>query len=423
MGAATKFSLACRPYMAQSIRLARTANAQHHDPKALIFLKPAEAPMAQFPPNDIVSLIGAAPRHDFGGSYGPNLKLAALLDAATQSRIADMPLSYRTAQGDPELRKQIAKANDVTADDVVITVGGMHALFLLAFILCDRGDGAVTTAPVFPPTRTVLDVIGADVGVLPVSFDQHYRLNLAALSALLSKQTKLVSLASPQNPSGVAVPQQMLREVVALMQSRCPQAYLLVDDTYREAVYGDDPVAPSAIALGPKVVTVASLSKCHGAPGLRLGWAITRDRALREQLVLGKFNTVVSNSAIDEALALEIFERRDQIMSERRKFLAECLAVTERWVGAHQDFVDWVRPSAGALCCLRLNVSVFDDAAVTRFYAVLSELGVRVSHGAWFLGEAARVFRLGFGHMPIAELAIGLSALDAAFRRTLESVD
>ena len=43
-----------------------------------------------------------------------------------------------------------------------------------------------------------------------------------------------------------------------------------------------------------KVISVASLSKCHGAPGLRIGWAITRDAELRRQLVVGKFNTIVS---------------------------------------------------------------------------------------------------------------------------------
>jgi hypothetical protein len=54
-----------------------------------------------------------------------------------------------------------------------------------------------------------------------------------------------------------------LREIVQLMQEICPEAYLLVDETYREAAYTDDPIAESALALGPKVISVASLSKCR----------------------------------------------------------------------------------------------------------------------------------------------------------------
>src|SRR5205823_8155660 len=134
------------------------------------------------------------------------------------------------------------------------------------------------------------------------------------LQALLSPRTKLVSLASPQNPSGVAILAQTLRRVLAIMQEACPEAYLLVDETYREAAYGDDETAASVVELGPRIVSVASLSKCHGAPGLRLGWAITRDKALREQLVLGKFNTVISCSPVDEALALRVLASREPIL-------------------------------------------------------------------------------------------------------------
>src|SRR5262249_28328444 len=152
-----------------------------------------------------------------------------------------------------------------------------------------------------------------------------------------------------------------------MMERICPAAHLLVDETYREAAYGEAPIAPSAIALGPKVVSVASLSKCHGAPGLRLGWAITRDPELRRQLVTAKFNTVVSCSAVDEALALKVLERRDRIIAERRVRLAEGLRRTADWVRANADLVEWVRPDAGALCCVRLKPAAFDDTAVARF--------------------------------------------------------
>src|SRR5262249_1911768 len=147
-----------------------------------------------------------------------------------------------------------------------------------------------------------LEAVGAELRVVRLSFADGYRLDLQQLRDRLSPRTRLVSLASPQNPSGVAIPAAVVRGAVALVGGHCPDAYLLVDETYREAAYGDDPVAESAIALSPRVVSVASLSKCHGAPGLRLGWAITRDAELRRKLLDAKFNTVVSCSPVDEAL-------------------------------------------------------------------------------------------------------------------------
>jgi DNA-binding transcriptional MocR family regulator len=200
------------------------------------------------------------------------------------------------------------------------------------------------------------------------------------------------------------------------MEENCPEAFLLVDETYREAAYGNDPVATNAVDLSLKVISIASLSKCHGAPGLRLGWAITRDPALREQLVRGKFNTVISCSAVDEALALKVLEQRESFSVERRRRLAEGLARTAEWVVESHRFVEWVRPDAGALCCVRLKPAVFDDVAVGRFYDALASQDVRVGNGSWF-GDEARVFRLGFGLLSLPDLNAALKRLAAALQQ------
>jgi DNA-binding transcriptional MocR family regulator len=228
----------------------------------------------------------------------------------------------------------------------------------------------------------------------------------------LSHKVKLVSIATPQNPSGVAIPVETIRAVYAMMRERAPDAYLVVDEIYREAAYGDDPIAPTVLSLGPRVISVSSLSKCHGAPGLRLGWAITHDAALRNQLVTGKFNTAISNSPIDEALALRVFERRDAIIAERRRHLAACLERMQRWIDANGDTVEWIKPDAGPLCCVRLRQSAFHDDGVTRFYDAMAREGVLVSNGAWF-GDLRRVFRVGFGHLTVPELDLALAALGA----------
>jgi aspartate/methionine/tyrosine aminotransferase len=371
--------------------------------------------MRRFPASEIISLVGAAPRYDLAESVGPDVALAELIDAAGFTKIQ---LGYGTAAGDPRLRKAIAEANGVTADEVVVTIGGMHALFLLAFILCGRDAEAVITAPAFPPARDCLKAVGATVKELPLSFKRGYQPDLAHLRELLSPRTKLVSLASPQNPSGVAIRVNALREILRAMGEICPEAYLLVDETYREAAYGDDAVAPSALALGPRVVSVASLSKCHGAPGLRLGWAITSDAELQQQLVLGKFNTVISCSPVNEAMALRVLCASKRILDQRRQRLAEGLARTATWVAANSALIEWVRPDAGALCCVRLKSEVFDDAAVGEFYAALPEKNVRIANGTWF-GEEANVFRLGFGLLAPADLEAGLAALTAALRQAV----
>ncbi|HEX6707867.1 MAG TPA: pyridoxal phosphate-dependent aminotransferase [Albitalea sp.] len=371
--------------------------------------------MNRFPPNDIIQLVGHAPRFDLAESVGPDLRLAEVLDAGGIATLSQLALGYGSAAGDAPLRRVIGEMHSVDADDVVITAGGMHALFLLAFALCDRGSQAVVASPLFPLARNALTAVGVEARTLPLSFDQRYQPDLSTLRRLLTPDTRLVSLASPQNPSGVALSPDTLREVHALMQAHAPQAWLLVDETYREAAYGADPIQPSAATLGPRVVCTGSLSKCHGAPGLRIGWAITRDAVLREQLVTAKFNTVISCGRLDEAVALSVLQQRERVVGTRRKLLADNLAITEAWVKRESDRVEWVRPDAGALCCVRLRSECFDDAAVQRLNDALGRHSVRVGDGRWF-AESPRVFRLGFGLLDRDGLAQALEAVSAALR-------
>src|SRR5262249_25616808 len=149
--------------------------------------------------NDIMSLVGDKPRWDLAESFGPSLHLGDLLDTSCLASLGDIELGYGTAEGDQRLREAIADLHRVAPDDVVVTVGGMHALFLVAFILCDRGDEAVMTSPTFPLARNALDVVGAQLRILRLSFDGAYGLDLAELAGQLSERTRLVCLASPQN--------------------------------------------------------------------------------------------------------------------------------------------------------------------------------------------------------------------------------
>ena len=358
--------------------------------------------MATFRRNDISSLTEFTPRYDLGESYGPDLKLSDLLTPS----MGELELGYGTASGDLRLRTAIAERHGVRPDQIVITVGGMHAIFLLGYLVAGQ---VVTTTPLFPLTRNAYESVGAEVRVVPLTFDNGYRLTANAVRERLTGETKLVSLTTPQNPSGVAVPRAVLRGIVAAMAEICPDAYLMVDETYRTAAYCDDQVVESAVGLGPKVISVASLSKCHGAAALRIGWIVSTDAELVEQVVTAKFNTVVSASPVTEALAVRVFEREDEILAVRRPWLAEGLAITEEWVRANEDVVEWVRPDAGALCTIRLNPGIDVD----RFRRATAELGVRLADGDWF-GDEPRVFRLGFGFPPPVELKAALDAVRQA---------
>jgi DNA-binding transcriptional MocR family regulator len=108
-----------------------------------------------------------------------------------------------------------------------------------------------------------------------------------------------------------------------------------------------------------------------------------------------------------------VLQRRERIIGDRRKHLSDGLTRVAAWIESQRGLVDWIRPDAGALCCVRLNPSAFGAEGVNRLYEGMHREGVRVAPGAWF-GEEPRIFRLGFGLLGMADLEAGLRGLSSA---------
>lgn len=364
----------------------------------------------RFPYNEIISLLDVNRPFNLAESTSQDLTVGDVLDLAGLETLRGLKLGYGRSAGAVELREEIAKTCKVGADQVVTTQGTALGLFLLAFEVCRPGDEAALVTPCFPPSRDCLLGAGVAVRDIKLKFENSYKLDLDELAAGLSPKTKLVSLASPQNPSGVRTPRAIVDQLLALLESRAPQALLFIDETYREATYGNEAAPDSFAGLHPRIVTGASVSKALGAPGLRTGWLTVADADLRSRLVVAKMNTVICGSVLDEALAAALLRNRDSVLEPRRRLLAEGLVELAAWCEAERQRVEWIRPDGGALCCLRLRADKYDNAAVSRFWDLLPRHNLQLASGAWF-GESERIFRLGFGYLPPGRLGAALSAL------------
>ena len=365
--------------------------------------------MREFPASPIAALVDETPRYDLAESYGSDLSVAELLGPDESALLGSIKLGYRTSLGDPDMRALVAGRTGVTPDQVLVTAGAAAALFLVGLLFGDGGGEVVVGRPCFPPVLDVLRGVGARVVTVASCFDDGYRLDGARLRAALSPRTRLVMLASPQNPSGIALTPAEVGAALDAMSAACPGAVLLIDETYREARYGDDRAAPSFAGVSPRVLTCASLSKAYGAAGLRAGWLTVPDPGLRDQLRLAKFNSSVCCGAVDEFLAGRLLARADEILAGRAVVLARARAIVEDWAAARAGAVRWLRPDAGALGCVQLGPA----ADPGRFRARLAELGTAVAPGPWF-GDSDRVFRLGLAYEPPDRLAEGLAAITTA---------
>lgn len=329
--------------------------------------------------------------------------------------LGELPLAYGSPAGERRLRDLIGARTGVPAEQVEVTTGAASAIFLLALLALDGDGEVVVQRPCFPPMHDAVLGLGGRVVPVRATFRDGYRLDLDALTGCLTPRTRLVLLASPQNPSGVSLTVEEVTAVAEAMARRCPDALLLVDETYREATYGTA-AAPSMAGLVPRLLTCASLSKAHGAPGLRVGWLTVPDAALAEQVRLAKFNAVISCGRLDEHLAVRLLERADEVLRPRRARLAEGLAIVAEWVTAHRDLVQWRRPDAGGFCAVRVRPDVVAAADLAPLHRRLAARGVTVAPGGWF-GDEPHVLRIGFGYPPAATLRAGLARVAAELSR------
>lgn len=117
-------------------------------------------------------------------------------------------------------------------------------------------------------------------------------------------------------------------------------------------------------------------------------------------------------------IAIELIKNEDKIFTHRRKLLSEAISIVEQWIQSHSKLIEWVKPHAGALCCVRLKPEKYSDTDIEKFYSLLPENELQLAAGNW-VGEEKRIFRLGFGFLPFEKLKIGLQKLTEVLELTL----
>jgi aspartate/methionine/tyrosine aminotransferase len=184
---------------------------------------------------------------------------------------------------------------------------------------------------------------------------------------------------------------------------------LLVDETYRDLSF-DGPL-PLAASLGAHVISVSSLSKAYGVPGIRIGWLISQDPALQEVFLAASEQISICGSVMDEWVAEQIMENRQAILQPRLVEMRRRLDLVTGWM-ADEDGLEWVKPSGGVVCFPRMTVE--PAGGTDGFYRrLLEDHGAYVGPGHWF-ERPDSYFRVGYGWPTSDELEAGLKAISAA---------
>lgn len=319
-------------------------------------------------------------------------------------QLDQLVLAYGDHYGKPELRESIAaRYPGIASEDILITAGAANALFIVATSILNKGDRIVVEFPNYSTNLETPAAMGCEVVQIEMRYEDGFRLPLEKVRTAVDRNTKLISVTTPHNPTGSALRIDELRELIAIAERN--DCFLLVDETYRDLVFGE--TLPLAASLSDRVISISSLSKATGLPGLRIGWIVTKNKSLYTKFLAAKEQIIISNSVVDEEIAFQHFAQFNTCLTETVNRVREKLEIVKKWMNNNPHF-EWNEPAGGVVGFARLTQQ---NANTTLFYKrLMDEHATLVGRGAWF-GMDDRYMRIGFGWPSAAELTLGLESL------------
>lgn len=326
----------------------------------------------------------------------------------TLDGLLDTRLGYSEAPGTFELRSLIAATyRDTGPQEILVTTGAIEANFLLFNVLLEPGDHVVAVYPAYQQLYSVPRAIGCDVALWKLRMDGGFRYDVDDLERLVTPRTRLIVINTPHNPTGAMLSAGELRRIDRLAYS--VGASVLSDEAYRWLeIPGSEPMAPPMRNLGGVSISVGTLSKPFGLPGLRIGW-IAGPADLVASCWATRDYVSLSPGKLNDALAVLALRHRERISERTQEIVRRNLETANAWFAEHSDVVSWTPPRGGLLALLRYALDIPSLELANR---LAERYGVMLAPGSAFGVE--HHLRIGIGQVP-ETFAEGLRRTAACF--------
>ncbi len=265
---------------------------------------------------ELVELLG----HPRGAAYAPSALGHPAARAAVARYYADRGLA-------------------ASPDRVCLAASTSEAYGWLFKLLCERGDEALIPAPSYPLFSFLASLEDVVLAPYPLTRDEGFRVDLAALEAAVSPRTRAVVLVHPNNPTGSFVRRDEAAAIAALARSR--GLALVVDEVFGDYAHGPLPADRLPSFAGERealTFVLSGLSKVVALPQLKLGWiAVSGPEALAAE-AMGRLeviaDTYLSVSTPVQLALPEILARRGPIQAALRARTAENLRSLDEAISA-----------------------------------------------------------------------------------------
>ncbi len=328
------------------------------------------------------------------------LRINELLDTPElKQQLLETQLGYSQTNGTIPLREAISHYyHGSSADHILATNGGAEANFLISWWLFQEYPEKrefVFMVPNYMQIGGIWKNMGVNVKNFNLRMTEgKWAPDIEQLKSVVTKKTGAIAICNPNNPTGAIVGESDLKAIADIAADN--DAWLVSDEIYRGAELQDEK-APSIYGIYDKTIITSSLSKAYGLPGLRLGWAVCPTEQVAKELWTYSDYTSICPSKVSDWLATLALNPKVQAKIEERtrKVVQKNWSIMKKWLDSHADVLEYVAPSAAAICFVKQNTGIDSLELVIR---LMKEKSVLISPGEHF--EVPGYLRIGFGTEP-----------------------
>jgi aspartate aminotransferase len=257
--------------------------------------------------------------------------------AAMHRAIDENRSHYLQTTGVPRLLELLAekmrRQNRIpigSPDEVMVTTGGIHGIYIVCRALLEPGDEVIVPDPEWPPCMGNIRAAEGIPVPCPLRESLGWRFDLDELASRITPKTRAIYVNSPNNPTGGVLTREDVERIAALAQSR--GIWVISDEAYEDVVFdGAQHVSPASLdGMYDRTISVFTFSKTYAMTGLRLGYVAARDATLRERMKKVLFYTASNVTSIVQYGAIGALEgpqgsvaaMRDELKARRDLFYA-----------------------------------------------------------------------------------------------------
>jgi aspartate/methionine/tyrosine aminotransferase len=304
---------------------------------------------------------------------------------------------YTETPGAPWLRETItALYKNIRAEDVLVVAAAEEAIFLFYHALLGPGDHVIVETPCYESAFTLVKSTGAGVSAWRRKSENGWVHDLAELESLVQPNTRAIYINTPHNPTGLLMPAESLKRVLELANKQ--GIYVFCDEVYRELEHDPATRLPAACDLYDRAVSLGSMSKTYGLPGLRLGWLASRNAEILKKCTDLKYYTTICSSAPSEFLTDLALRYREKLVERNRGLVLRNLKLLSEFLARRSHLFSWTPPNASPIGFVQFK----PERDVYQFCeSVVQQSGVLLLPGSVY--DQPRHIRFGYGRANMPE--------------------